>query len=373
MDKSAFELYKNNARTNTASRLHNTPLIEYARVIEVIDVKTVRAETVVRTSSLREVFTVNLLSLSSALLEVSDYPKLGDTVLLLFVRRYSPLMFMNETVHDPDAAGYNRFSGVGILMSTVKNKAKTLISCYEDGDGKAVAEINSEAEVYGAFTNLVTLEFCRASFDSSDEALISILFGEGRPFTVKHLSGVTREHGFWEDNEGALIPLDAPVVERYSEHSPVTKDIQGAQTVSVGIGKDGDTDAPVNITLGGKADVTLSSASALTMSFEKAILVQSGDTFTLEITGGITLASEDKISVTASGNVAIEAGGDVEVKAAGKVHIGNDAYDLLSLMKDFIAKIKAAKTFGPPGQHVLESSTVAVFTAFEAQIETLLQ
>jgi hypothetical protein len=208
----------------------------------------------------KETYTVTLLNLSSALLEVSDEPKLGDTVLLLFLRKHHPLMFMSETINAPNAAGYNKFSGIGILMSAAKQAAHTIISCYDD-NGIPVTDIKSDAEVYGTFNNLMTIEFCRAVFDSEDEQVINLVFGAGRPLIEKHLARVERIHGFWKDPENELVEMDASVTERYSKYAPVTKDIQGAQTTDAGIGTDKDdnpveTDAPITETVHGKAPMT---------------------------------------------------------------------------------------------------------------------
>jgi hypothetical protein len=318
MDKSAFQLFKNTSRTNANAWLHNTPLIDFGRVIKVIDMQTVIAEAIVQTSLSKETYTATLLNLSSALLEVSDEPRLGDTVLLLFLRKHHPLMFMSELINDQNASGYNKFSGVGILMSAAKKAAHTIISCYDD-DGKPVTDITSDAEIYGAFNNLMTIEFCRAVFDSGDEQIINLVFGTGRPLVEKHLARIEREHGFWKDSENELIEMDASVTEKYSKYAPVTKDIQGAQTTGIGLGTDKDDapvetdapileivhgkapvtrdirspqtvtvgigndesgdaeeqrDAPINYTLGEKADIALASKSALTAKFTKGINVE---------------------------------------------------------------------------------------------------
>jgi hypothetical protein len=263
MDKSAFQLFKNNHRSNANTRLHETPLISYGRVIKVIDIQTVVVETIVQTSLSKEVYTVTLINLSSALLEISDYPKLGDTVLLLFLQRYDPRMFVQPTVNNYNATGYNKFSGVGVLMSSAKHFANTVLSFYEE-NGKPIAELNSNAEVYATFNNLTTITFCRAVFDSEDEELITILFGKGRPLIQKFLSRIERSHGFWWDNEDSWEEMDASITEEYSRYAPITRDIQGAQTTSVGLGKDkhGDegkpveTDAPIKETIHGKSPIT---------------------------------------------------------------------------------------------------------------------
>jgi hypothetical protein len=259
MDKSAFQLFKNTRRTNTNAWLHNVPLIDFGRVVTVIDIQTVVVEAIIQTSLAKETYTVTLLNLSSRLLELSDEPKLGDTVLLLFLRKHHPLMFMREVINDTKATGYNKFSGVGILLSTAQKAAHTVISCYDD-DGKPVTDILSDAEIYGTFHNGVTLEFCRAVFDSADAQIINVVFGVGRPLVEKHLARVERTYGFWKDPENELVEMDASVTERYSTYAPITRDIQGTQTTDIGLGTDKagkpvETDAPIVETIHGKAPV----------------------------------------------------------------------------------------------------------------------
>jgi hypothetical protein len=365
MDISAFQLLKHNTRTNQNSRLHDTPIISYGRVIQVIDIQTVVVETVIQTSLSKEVYTVTLLSLSSALLELSDYPKLGDTVLLLFLQRHDPLMFIKSAINSAEATGYNAFSGVGVLMSAARRAASTVIAAYEE-NGKPIMEMTSDAELYGTFNNLATLTFCRMLFDREDEALITILFGNGRPFIEQHLARTERRHGFWKDPDGEWEEMDASVTEQYSPYAPIKKDIQGAQTTDIGLGTDKDDapvetdaplvqtvhgkapitrdirspqslkigignaesddaeeqrDAPITAELGEKADITLTSKSALTIHFAKAMLTETEDSYDLVVTGAITLTSDDLITVKAGGNIEISADGDVKVAAGGNAEV----------------------------------------------------
>ena len=194
MDLSAFELTKHNERTNTISRIHETPIVKYGRIIKVIDIQTVVVEGVVRVSLDREIYTVTLLSLSSALMETNVWPKVGDTVLLLFLQRHDPRMFCDGMVENADATGYNHFSGVGILMSTVKDMASTSIHYRENENGPFIG-IKSGALVSGTFTSNVALLFCQAVAESGDEALISLVFGDKRPLqiTLREESDITVE------------------------------------------------------------------------------------------------------------------------------------------------------------------------------------
>ena len=341
MDMSAFQLFKHNNRTNINSHIHNTLIIQYARIIKVIDIQTVIAETVIQTSLSREVYTVTLLNLSSALLEINAYPKLGDTVLLLFLQRYDPRMFIERTVNNPNATGYNRFSGVGVLMSTVKNTAQTIINFYED-NGKPVAEINSAAELYATFNNLAMITFCRAVMDSEDEQLITLCFGQGRPFVEQFLSKVTREHGFWKNNENELIELDAAVTERYSKYAPITKNIQGTQTIKVGIDDEGeDTEAGIDVTLGGTADIVLDSKSGLLAKCEKVIELRSGD------------------------NIIFEAGKKMTLK--------NKTQSLGAVLSDFIQAVHDVVTLGSPTAQTMNPGTKTALQALKTRCEALLE
>jgi len=280
---SAFELVKHNDRTNTIDRLHRTPIISYGRIIEVIDVHTVIVEAAVKTSLSIELYAVPLLSLSSDLLELNVYPKVGDRVLLLFLQKYDGNMFdADAVIENPNATGYNNSSVVGILLSTFKGFANTIIRFFDDGIVSR-AEINSDAKWQAIFNSSAGIAFCRAVFDSADEQIISILFGEGRPLVEKFLSKVTREYGFWEDQDGKQKEVNAPVIERYSQYAPITKDIQGSQTVTIGIDDENeDTDAPVDIVIGKKADISVESGSGKKEKYEKDVSMESKGNITVK-------------------------------------------------------------------------------------------
>jgi len=62
---SAFELQKNTAATNAASRLQATPLVGFGRIVQVIDIQTVIVEAAVQVSLSREQYTITLLDSSS--------------------------------------------------------------------------------------------------------------------------------------------------------------------------------------------------------------------------------------------------------------------------------------------------------------------
>ena len=249
MDFSAWELLKYSKESNEHTAFLETPLINFGRIIKVIDIQTVIVESIVQVSLSKEIYTVTLLNSSSALLEVNVYPKKGDKVLLLFTQRFDPKMFMKDSVKNPNAHGYDRFTGVGMLVNVAKGLAKTLVNFFES-DGKPKAEIKTSAGISGVFNSNVALTFCRAVFSSKDEEMINAIFGEGRPFSSQFLDKYTSLHGFWRDNENELIELIAPVFEAYSIYSPITRNIQGTQTTDIGLGKDKD-DEPIET----KADI----------------------------------------------------------------------------------------------------------------------
>jgi len=288
MDKSAFQLFKNNTRTNANDRIHDMSIIQYGRIIKVIDIQTVIVEAAVQVSLSKEVYTVTLLSFSSALFELNVQPKLGDKVLLLFLQRYDPRMFLQETVYNSNAAGYNMFSGIGILESVVKGFARTVTRFYEEG-GQPVAETRSSAKWRSTFNSELALTFCRAVFNSKDEAVISVLFGKGRPFVEQFLSTVTREHGFWYDKDGNLIETNSAVTEKYSEYAPITKDIQGTQTYKIGTDKEGNaTPAAINVEIDENADITVNSKSAFTATFNKGATLKTDSTELIEISNTVS-------------------------------------------------------------------------------------
>jgi len=357
MDISAFQLLKNNDRTNANSFLHDTPIISYGRIIKVIDIQTVIAEAVIQTSLSREVYTVTLLNFSSALLEINDYPKLGDTVLLLFLQRHDPWMFVKETINNPNASGYNRFSGVGVLMSNAKNAARTVLSFFED-NGIPVARMNSSAQWHATFSNSAAITFCRAVMDSEDEQLISMVFGQGRPLIQKFLSRVEREHGFWRNSDKELVELDASVTERYSKYAPITKDVQGTQAISVGLGKDKDdnpveTDAPIAETIHGKSPVTrnIRSPVTITVGIGNDETKDTGEQRNANTTiqygekADITFESKSSVTVTVKKDLDFISDKPIRVKGTG-VDAGGGF--LLPFLKGFLKAITRNPTWIVP-------------------------
>jgi hypothetical protein len=356
----AFELHKNNPWTNAQSWLHETPIVSYGVVTKVHSATLVDVEaSVQRSSAEKEAFTVRLLSMASILKEDYVNPVPGDQVLLLFVQRYHPAMFNlpaemrafsgAQTVYAPGAEGYTRYAGVGILMSVFHDYAVTQIkhSVSEGGVPEIAARTAARLQAY--FGRAVDLIFDKDA-GVSDEALVSVLFGKDSPCTVRHLAPVLREHGFLKQGDGSLESLDAPVEERYSVSAPITKSIQGAQTVTIGVGedKDGqpeDTTAPVNITMGADAEITVASKSGVSVEFDKAVALTTKEELTLTMQGAFNLT----------------------VDSSEKIHIGNQGKDMKALLTALVAEIKGLKTFGSPGAHTVDPSSITALDLFTQQ------
>jgi hypothetical protein len=178
-----------------------------------------------------------------------------------------------RTIYDRDADGYNRFSGIGILMTTVKSAAATTI--LHDMEG-TIPTINARtaAKVTAELNRALTLVF-NAIPDNSGETPenepVSVTFGERSPFDIEHWAAVKRVYGMMRKINGEQVELDAPVDEVYSIYAPITRDIQGAQTTGEGLGTDKagnpvETDAPIAETIHGKAPVTRDIRSPQTLT-----------------------------------------------------------------------------------------------------------
>ena len=385
MDLSAFQLFKNNARTNANDALHGTPIVQYGRVIKVVDVQTVVVEAVIQTSLAIEVYTVTLLNLSSALLEIHAWPKIGDTVLLLFLQRYDPRMFAQNTVSNPNAVGYNKYSGVGILASAVKGLASTVAQFYEE-DGKPVTETRSAAKWRSTFNAELALTFCSAVFGSGDTALISMAFGENRPFTQQFLSTVTKEHGFQRSSENDPVELDASVTERYSVYAPIAKDIQGAQTAVIGLGTDEndepiETDAPIKETIHGKAPITRDIRSPQTLKIgignDESDDAEEQRDANIDITLGeqadINFKSDSGVQANCKKSIQVESGKGIVLKAGEKVAVKNAAQSLGAILSDFIQAVHDSATIGSPTTQAMNPATKTVLQAIKTRCEALLE
>jgi hypothetical protein len=356
----AWDLLKNNQRTNAQDWLHETPIISYGVITKVVDAQTVEVKEKVQISGVNtETYTVQLLTFSSMLLEIYAQPQVLDEVLLLFLRRHDPAMFDDPgeleertgstVVLNPDATGYTRFSGVGILTKTVKASAALTMSVAGSGD-KAGAHVRSSIGFSAVFARAVSLLFDDPNADA--EHIVKTLFGEQSPYNEEHWAKTHRQYGMRELPDGSLAEVDAAVNEEYSVYAPITLDIQGERTTGTGLGTDKDgkfveteapisemvhgkapitkdirssqtytigigndetgdaseqRDAPVDVEMGEKADITLASKSGLTAEFEKDIALTGGAGMTAEFEKDVKVTADD-IDVTATKPVGINDG-----------------------------------------------------------------
>jgi hypothetical protein len=359
----ALELSKNSARTNEHDRILDTPFISYGVIIEVIDIQTVIVETVVQTTLAKEVYTVSLLSLSSKLYEMSVIPEVNDLVLLLFLQHRHIRMFEDvdrrmaggeeRTIYDRNADGYNRFSGVGILMTTVKSAAATTIRHEMEGSIPAI-NARTTAKLTTEFNRAVTLVF-NSIPDTSDETPesepVSVTFGEQSPFGIEHWAAVKRIHGMMRKINGEQVELDAPVDETYSIYSPITKDIQGTQTKNVGLGKDKEgspveTDASITETIHGKAPIArdIRSPQNITIGIgndetedpseqrEAPVTIEMGENADIDFNSqsGIAASIAKDVDVLVGGNETRNIEGDKEEAVTGKAKYSSADTDIES-------------------------------------------
>ncbi len=299
----AVDLLKNNQQSNDEEWLKETEIVSYGVVTQVISSSLVQVQQIVRLGLSKKFMTVPLLSTGSSLLEESAEPVVGDLVLLLFLDRYSRNMFDSPVprhdvngdwgLKDEKAVGYNKFSGVGILLAPARGFAETVVRHYLDGGDPAVM-FRSRAKWDMIFAREMTVLFdALPSGDGLIDRLVQMTFGQHSPHLVEHWAKVTRRYGFAVLPDLSLETVDAAVLEEYSEMAPITKNIQGTQDITVGKGTDPagdpdgsevDTHAPVNITLGADAEINIVSESGLIMTFEGPITIHSADT--VEIMAG---------------------------------------------------------------------------------------
>jgi hypothetical protein len=428
VETNAFELLKNSARTNGLDWLNATKIVSYGVVIKVIDTRTVAVETVVRTSRAKEVCIVPLLSPGSQLVEISVEPQIGDLVLLLYQQNFHPSMYsspaerfeaFNEwSVYDraQTVEGYTRFSGAGILMRVASFAAATAVRHFTE-DGSAIVEADSLAHISATFRKEVGIVFDGSpDKDGLAERAVSVLFSGQNPYMARFWSRAERLHGFHSNADGTLADTDASVTERYSPcapvlrdyrssvtkvvglgtdpggdaegapvetdapvtetihgKAPVTRDIRSPQNIVIGIGNDetGDAeeqrDAPVSVTLGEKAGVTVTSKSGMVLHFDKAVAVSSGEGLDLAFAGAVTLSS--------GGDFAVEFGGSGAFKssASGLLEIGNTVATLGAMVSELLETLASLTTVGSPAAHKLSPDVIAKIQALKAKWETVFE
>ena len=217
-----WEVIKHTQQTNFRGWLHATKLISFARVKEVFDPQTVLVEEVVLTSAASGQYMVTLLTPSSNAFELYAEPQVGDPVLLLFLQNYDPAMFdlQKEPIYNPDAVGYNHFSGVGLLLSPLKGMSNTTV--WHDLDQ---VSITGTTPYYIELRDTLNLIFG----GKGDEVIkeISVLFDSTRPLNEEHWAKVTRKYG----TDGSDASVDASVTEVYSEKAPLSVESESTITI----------------------------------------------------------------------------------------------------------------------------------------------
>jgi hypothetical protein len=294
-----FEIHKDTGLSNDLAWLNSSPFIAHGIVVQVIDIRTVTAVPAVNTNGFSQPVTVTLLCPSSTLLESAVEPQVGDRLLLISLDLKAPGMFDGDRpITDRNAASRGIFSCVGVLLSTFKGLATTTVSHDREGDDDLL-KLESAAIISLLLSRALT-----AAFDSisGNEELVKLAFGKLSPLLTEHRAAVTRRHGFDEDAEGAEITVPAPVTEQYSVEAPITKSVQGAQTITLGLDAEGNaTEAPVTVTMGEKAGVTLTSASGLSLHFDQATLFETDDGHTMQVGGDLTIEVGGKVNITSAG------------------------------------------------------------------------
>jgi hypothetical protein len=380
-----FESAKGSMESAFVNMMKRMKIVSYGVVLEVIDVQTVRVAETVRTGVSERSYFATVLTPSSTLFESVTAPQPGDLVLLLFPQKWNPAMFglhrepLDAVVYDEKAEGYNSGAAVAVLLSPPKGHSS--VTARFGGTPEAPEmTLAVLAEVYARFGKAVS-----AFFDGEDEAPISLLLGKSRPLLTDYRGTVRRRHGFIVDTvKKTLIKTDSAVAEEYSIYAPITRSIQGPQTLDVGLGTDpgGDPEgrpvetkapitetvhgkspvlkdirspltvkvglgnaesgsaseprnAPVDVKLGEKSPITLSSASGMTLHFDKAVSIDGKETCDLDFIGKIT----------------VKGGAQITLEAGAKIFIGNDVQNIYDVLVGLVEQVKNLVTFGHPGIH----------------------
>jgi hypothetical protein len=150
---------------------------------------------------------------------------------------------------------------------------------------------------------------------------------------------------------GEQVELDAPVDETYSIYSPITKDIQGAQTKNVGLGKDKEgspveTDAAITETIHGKAPIArdIRSPQNITIGIgndetedpseqrEAPVTIEMGEHADIDFNSqsGIVASIAKDVDVLIGGNETQNIEGDKEEAVTGKAKYSSADTDIES-------------------------------------------
>ncbi len=305
MNLDAFELGKQDLLTYAAGLAREMKILSYGRVTKVYDDQTVEVEQSVQNTVLtKQVYTLTLLSLSSALFEAHIQPVVGDSVLILGLDRYNPDMFREVSIVDKAETAYTAQSLVGILLRPFNMQSAFQIDASID-NGIPVADFSASGDV-----NIRTGRNTSIEVFSADGEKRTLGITVQPDVSVQQVinAPVTAVYGI-QNQDGEDVEVDAPVSTVYSNKAPISQDIRGSVDLTVGTGADGAVDAPVSITLDEKSDVAITSKAGLKLAFKKAfelvfddiinfgskkdVTVESGATLTLKGSVNLILASGD--------------------------------------------------------------------------------
>lgn len=349
MEYDVSYLLRNTGRGNRQDWLSSMKFISLGLVSSIIDDVTVNVTKVVRTTSVPVTLTVPLVDFGSTLYEKRVSPVVGDLVLLLFLDKSDPAMFDDAverltatndwTVFNGNATGYNHYSAIGILMRPFRGVSSTVDTHTQDASGAQYWSIKSNETFQALMQQAVSLVFDASpnSDGTFSQKVVNLLFGQNSPFTLNHWASVTRLYGFNILPDNTLMTVSAPVTEMYSRMAPISRniqsnltevyglefspegnfsatafnevvatiqktyhgkvtldyDIRGSLSMTFGIGnaQDGNTtearNAPVTLTFGAQAPLSLTSKAAFTAQFAGAVSLTTTTTDLVELGNSI--------------------------------------------------------------------------------------
>jgi hypothetical protein len=188
---------------------------------------------------------------------------------------------------------------------------------------------------------------------------VDVTFDEFHPCTLDHRVKVTRTYGLKDMGDEGLANTDAPVNEIYSETAPITKDIRGAVSISIGTGPDGPTDAPVTINLDEKSELVVTSKAGTAIEFGKAVSLTCKDELAVTADKALSFVSKEEVTLKSDGS--------------GLLGIGNAVVTLGAMVGELLDDISAMKTVGSPAQHTVSPDDIAKFTALKSKWDSVFK
>jgi hypothetical protein len=234
----SIEILKNDTKSNARDWFRETSIISYGVVTDIVAEGIVTVTSLVRDGAAIKTMTVPLVATGGALLEEAADPTIGDLVLLLFVDKADPSMFDSASsrfkatgdwsIFNTFASGYNKFSAVGMLIRPFKGVAATMARFSTDDHGNPTYVFKTTATVRKIFRREFNLMFDSLPKSSGVvDRLVQVTFGKNSPYLVNHWAAVTRMYGFMVLPDTTLAAVSAPVVEKFSQYAPVTREYDG--------------------------------------------------------------------------------------------------------------------------------------------------